>query len=67
MMDGMKLATIVDQANAYTNPSCTIQDEDSNTTKPADATEDSNTGDSVINTLFKGTLFKGPSALQRGQ
>ena len=66
-MDGMNLATIVDQANAYTNPSCIIQDEDGNTTKAADATEESNTGESVINTLFKGTLYNGPSELQRGQ
>ena len=66
-MNGMKLATIVDQANAYSNPSCTIQIEDNNTDKPADTSVDSYSGESVINTLFKGTLYNGPPELQRGQ
>ena len=65
-MDDMKLSTIASQEMSYTNPSCTIQDE-GNQEKADDITEDTINVDTIMQTLFKGSLYKGTSTLERGQ
>ena len=65
MMDDMNLSTIASQKVSYTNPSCSIQDEGDQEMSD-DIPEDTINVDSIMQTLFKGSLYKGTSTLERG-